>query len=166
MTVTYCVDTNVLLRLQDVNALEALGSLRDSEFILTDSVWYEASRKATVGPAAARVLTGCACVKKHDFIANADETLKLARLRAHYPDATYHDGELSVIALAASKTHLVPVIFERRGHVAACDELRRSVMTGHWFFSTLHTKHGLAAEVLKKCAAILHSKSYPTPTWL
>ncbi len=166
MTVSYCPDANVLLRLQDVGALEVLGSLTDSEFIVTDPVWYEVTRKAIVGPAAKRILAAAASVKKHDFLANAPETRVFARLRAHYPEAHYGDGELSVIALAAANEDLVPVVFERRGHVAACDELRRLVMTGHWFFSELHDRHGLSREILEKCAAILHSKSYPTPTWL
>jgi hypothetical protein len=142
-----------------------LGTLTGCEIILTDIVWSEATRKATVGPAAARILAGISFVRRHDFLPNATETRVFAALRAHYPEAKYHDGELSVIALSASNEQLVPVIFERRGLVAACDELRRQVLTGHWFFSELQQKHGLAADVFKKCVAILDSKSYPTPTW-
>ena len=161
----YCPDSTVFLRLQDVGCLEALATVSDCELVLTDIVWDEVTRKAILGPAARKILAATPSVKVHRFYPDSPETLQFARLRAGYPESTYHDGELSVVALAAGDPALVPVIVERRGLVAACDELRREVMTGHWFFSELRDKHGLPAAVFQKCVAILNSKGYPTPTW-
>jgi len=163
--VRYCPDTTVLLRLQDANALPAIASLADCEFVLTDTVWDEATRKPGVGGTAKAILAGISHVVRHDFMPNEPETTIFAQLRDHYPLSKYHDGELSVIALAALHRDLVPVVFDRFGHVAACDELRRPVLTGHWFFSDLHHHHGLSAAVLDNCLTLLHAKSYPTPTW-
>lgn len=161
----YCPDTTVLLRLQDIGALQVLGQLKDCEIILTDVVWTEATCKPTIGPAAAKILSGIASVKQHRFLPNTDETRLFAKLRQHYPESKYQDGELLVIALAASDPGLVPVVVERRGLVAACDELRRTVLTGHWFFGALQQQHDLPSKVFKDCVALLNSKSYPTPTW-
>lgn len=161
----FCPDTNVLLRLQDVGKLAALSSLTDCEFVLTDIVWDEATRKAGVGAAAKKILASIPHVAKYDFVANAPETLMFQRLRNHYPESRYQDGELSVMALSAVDRPLVPVVFERRGHVAACDELRRTVLTAHWFFSTLEANHNLPTEVLDALVSVLHTKSYLAPTW-
>lgn len=163
--ISYVVDTNVLIRLQDVGQLQALATLTDCELLLTDTVWLEATKKPNVGAAAAKILTAIPHVKTHPFVPNAPETTHLSALRDRYPTSKYQDGELSVIALAAIHLHLVPVVFECRGHVAAGDELRRLVLTGHWFFSELHSKHSLPANVFAECVAILDSKNYPTPTW-
>lgn len=57
------------------------------------------------------------------------------------------------------------MVFERRGHVAACDELRRAVLTGHWFFKELHERHGLPDDVLDACVTVLAAKFYPIPRW-
>jgi hypothetical protein len=51
----FCPDTNVLLRLQDVGALGIISSLTNCEFILTDIVWDEATRKPGVGAAAKKI---------------------------------------------------------------------------------------------------------------
>jgi hypothetical protein len=161
----FCPDTNVLLRLQDVGALGIISSLTSCELILTDIVWDEATRKPGVGAAAKKILSGIGHVVKRDFIPNEPDTLMFEKLRNQYPESLYQDGELSVIALSAVDTTLVPIVFERRGHVAACDELRRPVLTGHWFFSELHARHGLPMEVLDALVAVLHAKSYLTPTW-
>jgi hypothetical protein len=165
MGARFCLDTNVLLRLQDVDALEAISSLRNCQFILTDIVWDETTRKPGVGSAAKKILGGISHVVKHDFIPDEPETLQFEKLRNHYPESNYQDGELSVIALSAIDAALTPVIFERRGHVAACDELRRAVLTAHWFFSELHARYGLAKDVLDALVDRLHAKRYPTPTW-
>lgn len=161
----FCPDTNVLLRLQDVDALEIVASLTNCKFILMDIVWYEATRKPGVGAAAKKILGQSDHVVKHDFVPNERETLMFEKLRNHYPESNYQDGELSVIALSAVDTTLIPVIFERRGHVAACDELRRTVLTGHWFFNELHAQHGLPPRILDDLVSILHAKSYLAPTW-
>lgn len=161
----FCPDTNVLLRLQDVGALDIISSLTNCEFILTDIVWDEATRKPSVGAAAKKILSGIGHVVKRDFIPNEPDTLMFEKLRNQYPESNYQDGELSVIALSAVNTTFVPIVFERRGHVAACDELRRPVLTGHWFFSELHVQHGLPMEVLAALVSVLHAKSYLTPTW-
>jgi hypothetical protein len=161
----FCPDTNVLLRLQDVGALGVISSLTGCEFILTDIVWDEATRKPGVGAAAKKILSGIDRVVKRDLVPNEPDTLMFEKLRNQYPESNYQDGELSVIAVSAVDTALVPIVFERRGHVAACDELRRPVLTGHWFFSELHTQHGLPMEVLAALVLVLHAKSYLTPTW-
>jgi hypothetical protein len=165
MSTRFCPDTNVLLRLQDVGALTAITTLTDCEFVLTDIVWSEATRKPGVGTAAKKILTGIDYVVTHDFMPNAPDTLMFDKLRKHYPESNYQDGELSVIALAALNTDLIPIVFDRRGHIAACDELRRLVLTAHWFFSKLHTHHNLPTKVLDDLVALLHAKSYLTPTW-
>jgi hypothetical protein len=161
----FCPDTNVLLRLQDVGALGSIASLTRCKFILTDIVWDEATRKPGVGALAKKALSGIAHVEKHDFMPDEPETLMFAKLRNQYPESNYQDGELSIIALSAVDETLVPIVFERRGHVAACDELRRPVLTAHWFFSVLHEHHGLPKSVLDAVVAVLHAKSYLTPTW-
>lgn len=165
MTVMYGVDTNVLLRLQDVEALGTLAGLVNCQIVLTETVWYEATRKPGVGGAAKQTLSAIGHVVVRELQPDTPEMQRFARLRARYPQTSYHDGELSVIALAAQQPEVVPVIFERRGHVAACDELRRPVLTGHWFFSELHHQHGLPAAVFDDCVSVLNAKSYPTPTW-
>lgn len=161
----FCPDTNVLLRLQDVDALDVLSSLTGCVLVLTDIVWDEATRKPGVGTAARKVLSGISQVVKHDLMPDEPATLTFAKLRTHYPMSKYDDGELSVTALALADPALVPIIFERRGHVAACDELRRPVLTAHWFFSELHAHHGLPPSVLDALVAALHAKSYLAPTW-
>jgi hypothetical protein len=113
----------------------------------------------------AQILSGIGHIVKRDFLPNEPDTLMFEKLRNQYPESNYQDGELSVIALSAVDTTLVPIVFERRGHVAACDELRRPVLTGHWFFSELHAQHGLPMEVLDALVSVLHAKSYLTPTW-
>jgi hypothetical protein len=161
----FCPDTNVLLRLQDVDALDIISSLVNCDFILTDIVWDEATRKPGVGTAAKKILNGIEHVMKRDLIPNEPDTLMFDKLRRQYPESNYQDGELSVIALSAVETTFVPIVFERRGHIAACDELRRPVLTGHWFFSELQSQHGLPLKVLADLISVLHAKSYPTPTW-
>src|ERR1700755_251519 len=164
MRVRFCPDTNVLLRFQDIAALSAITALTDCEFVITDIVWDEATRKQGVGTAAKKILAGISHIVKRDFMADQPETLMFDKLRNHYPESHYHDGELSVIALAAIDPALIPIIFERRGHVAACDELRRPVWTAHWFFRELHEQHSLPTDVLNALAAVLHTKSYLAPT--
>jgi|GEM_PF-2695343 len=100
MSVTYCLDTNVLLRLQDEDKLDALATVVDCAIVLTDIVWDEATRKPVVGTAAKKVLLNIPHLTKHDLLPNADDTLQFDKLRTRYPLSTYHDGELSVIALA------------------------------------------------------------------
>jgi hypothetical protein len=84
----FCPDTNVLLRLQDVGALDIISSLTNCEFILTDIVWDEATRKPGVGAAARKILGGIGHVVKRDFIPNEPDTLMFEKLRNQYPDRT------------------------------------------------------------------------------
>lgn len=161
----FCPDANILIRLQDVGALAEIARLRDCELVLTDFVWDEVTRKPNVGPAARKVLEQAPNVKRHPLMPGTPENQVFAELRDNYPQGRYHDGELSVIALAATDHDLRPVIFERHGHVAACDELRRAVLTGHWFFQKLHEHHGLPDQVLDACITVLAAKNYPVPRW-
>lgn len=96
----FCPDTNVLLRLQDVDALDIISSLINCELILTDIVWDEATRKPGVGAAAKRILSGIGHVVKRDFIPNEPDTLMFEKLRNQYPESNYQDGELSVTPCA------------------------------------------------------------------
>ncbi len=104
----FCPDTNVLLRLQDVGALDIISSLTNCEFILTNIVWDEATRKPGVGAAAKKIRSRIGHVVKRDFIPNEPDTLMFEKLRDQYPESNYQDGELSVIALSAVNTTFVP----------------------------------------------------------
>jgi len=165
--IRFCVDANVIMRLQDVQALGALASLTDCRFILTDTVWDEVTRKAGVGTAAKTALAAASpTVTVHWLQPGSEEAQHYTRLRENYPPSQYDDGELSVIALCATQTDLVPVIFERRGHIAGCDELCRTVFTGHWFYRLLEERHGLPASARSACSALLaKNNGYPKPTW-
>ena len=85
MSVTYCLDTNVLLRLQDEDKLDALATVVDCAIVLTDIVWDEATRKPVVGTAAKKVLLNIPHLTKHDLLPNADDTLQFDKLRTRYP---------------------------------------------------------------------------------
>lgn len=161
----YSLDTNVVIRFQDAGSLDAISRLTGCELVLTDYVWDEVTRKPGVGKQAEALLRGLPHVVRRPFMPNEPVTRHFDRLRRAYNLAKYHDGELSVIALAACEPDLIPVIYEFRGHVAACDELRRLVMTGHWFFKELADHHGLPGATLSELVDLLDAKNYPRPTW-